>query len=96
MFFIDFLATDAKANNVPHIFRLFPHEKSFQYLQDGEHSGYMATIAATTPRKSAATENTTVVAPPVKGAAEEDEPEPDGEAAPDAVPVGGEVVEAVG
>ena len=59
-------------------------------------SVHKATIAAATPRKSAETENTVVVAPPVKGAAEDDEPAPDGEAAPDAVPPGCLVVEAVG
>ena len=61
-----------------------------------DNSAYKATIAAATPNKSAETENMAVGAPPVKGAAEDDEPEPDGEAAPDAVPVGALVVEAVG
>ena len=58
---------------------------------------YRAAIAAATPRRRAETEATMEAAPPVKGVTDEEpEPEPEGAAAPDAVPDGALVVEAVG
>ena len=96
MFFTDLPATNAKPNDISLISRFSSHNKFIQLFRMARKSAYKAEIAAASPRKSAENEKRAVVAPPVKGAAEDDEPEPDGEAAPDAVPVGGLVVEAVG
>ena len=71
---------------------------SYVVDSQSENHPYSTKAAAATPRRRADTETTTEPAPPVKGATEVSGPEPEleGDAAPDAVPNGADVVEAVG